>query len=272
MDPLRTFTLLGTGSSGGVPRVGGEWGECDPANPKNRRRRCALLIEQRAVDGARTSVLVDAGADLREQLLASEVRSLEAVLLTHAHADHIFGLDDLRQLALRLRRGIAVHMDEATSATVMRSFGYCFHQAANSSYPSFCTEHRIVHPHPIEVAGPGGEMEILPILAEHGDIHALGFRVGGVAYLPDVKRVVETISLERLTGVDVLILDALRRHPHPAHLNLEEALAFVERLRPRRAILTNLHSDLDYAELRASLPPGVEPGHDGLMIECTVER
>ena len=123
MSLERTFTLLGTGSSGGVPRLGGGWGDCDPAEPRNRRRRCAMLIEQRGADGGVTTVQVDAGADLREQLLDAGVRSLDAVLLTHAHADHIFGLDDLRQLALMLRRPIDVHMDETTSTTVMNAFG-----------------------------------------------------------------------------------------------------------------------------------------------------
>ena len=269
---VRTFTLLGTGSSGGVPRVGGQWGDCDPTNPRNRRRRCALLIEQRrADDGEATTVLVDAGADLREQLLASEVRSLEAVLLTHAHADHIFGLDDLRQLALMLRRPIDVYMDAPTSAVVLRAFGYCFRQAPGSSYPVFCTERRIVHPEPFAIEGPGGTLAVRTVLADHGDIDALGFRVGGLLYLPDVKRVVDVASEEALAGVDVLIVDALRRRPHPAHLSLDEALAFIERVGPRRAILTNLHSDLDHATLSAELPDGIEAGYDGLTVTLDAE-
>jgi len=267
MMPSRTFTLLGTGSSGGVPRVGNQWGDCDPSHPRNRRRRCALLVEQRSASGEVTSVLIDAGADLREQLLASDVRSLDGVLLTHAHADHIFGLDDLRQLALLIRRPIDVHMDEATSSIVMAAFGYCFRQAPGSSYPPFCIERRIVHPEPFGIDGPGGHVPVRTLLADHGDIHAFGFRVGDVVYLPDAKRVVDEASLEALAGVDVLIVDALRRHPHPAHMSVDEALAFVECVAPRRAILTNLHSDLDYATLAAELPDGVEVGHDGLVIE-----
>ena len=283
MSLSRTVTLLGTGSSGGVPRVGGQWGDCDPTDPRNRRRRCALLVEQRRAadvangdaaapaDGSRrhatTSVLIDAGADLREQLLAADVRSLDAVLLTHAHADHIFGLDDLRQLALMLRRPIDVHMDATTSATVMNAFGYCFRRAPDSSYPPFCTERRIAHPTPFGVEGPGGAMEVRTVLADHGDIGAFGFRIGGLLYLPDAKRVVDPASEPALADVDVLIVDALRRTPHPAHMHLDEALAFVERLGPRRAILTNLHSDLDYATLAAELPDGVEAGYDGLSFE-----
>ena len=266
-DPVHTFTLLGTGSSGGVPRVGNAWGDCDPANPRNRRRRCALLVERTAPDGARTSVLIDAGADLREQLLAADVRSLDAVLLTHPHADHIFGLDDLRQLALQLGRGIEVHMDENTSETVLRSFGYCFAQAPGSSYPPFCHERRIEHAEPVTVDGPGGKLVFEPVVVEHGDIHALGFRVGDVAYLPDAKRVTDPRSLERLAGLDVLIVDALRRRRHPSHMHLDETLGFVERFGPRRAVLTNMHSDLDYETLVAELPDGVEPGFDGMRIE-----
>ena len=269
MSVTRTFTLLGTGSSGGVPRVGGDWGDCDPAEPRNRRRRCAMLVAQRGA-GGETTLQIDAGADLREQLLGAGVTSLDATLLTHPHADHIFGLDDLRQLALKLRRPIEVCMDEGTSRTVMRSFGYCFRQAPGSRYPPFCTERRIVHPEPFAVDGLGGAIEVETILARHGDIDALGFRIGDVAYLPDVKRVDDETSLDRLAGLDVLIVDALRHRPHPAHLSLEESLALIAHLAPRRAILTNLHGDLDYATLAASLPPGVEPGHDGLRVEVAV--
>ena len=265
MIPRLSFTLLGTGSSGGVPRVGGQWGDCDPSHPRNRRRRCAMLVERHA--SATTTVLVDAGADLREQLLGADVRTLDAVLLTHSHADHIFGLDDLRQLALMLRRPIDVHMDAETSEKVLAAFGYCFLQAPGSSYPPFLAERRIAHPGPFAVDGPGGPVGVRTVRAEHGDIHALGFRIGGLLYLPDVKRVEDRASEAALADVDVLVLDALRHAPHPAHMNLEEALAFAERVRPRRTVLTNLHSDLDYAALARSLPDGVEPGHDGMRIE-----
>lgn len=261
------FTLLGTGSSGGVPRVGNAWGECDPGEPKNRRRRCAMLVEQGAPGGATTTLLVDAGADLREQLLSSDVRSLDGVLLTHAHADHIFGLDDLRQLALGLGRAVDVYMDEATSTSVMRAFGYCFRQAAGSSYPRFLVEHRIEHPAPFAIAGPGGHVDVQPLLAEHGDIHSLGFRIGEMAYLPDAKRVSDEQSLARMSGLKVLVIDALRRRSHPSHMNLDESLALIARLAPARAILTNLHSDLDHATLAAELPVNVEPGYDGLRID-----
>jgi len=272
MTASLTFTMLGAGSSGGVPRVGGQWGDCDPAEPRNRRRRCALLIERHGAAGKTTRVLVDAGADLREQLLAQDVRELDAVLLTHAHADHIFGLDDLRQLALMLGRPIDVHMDAATSATVTKAFGYCFRQAPGSSYPPFCRERRITHPEPFGIDGPGGRLDVRTVLADHGDIDALGFRVGGLLYLPDAKRVVDAASEAGLADVEVLIVDALRRRPHPSHMSLDEALGFIEQIRPRRAILTNLHSDLDYATLGAELPDGVEAGYDGLSVTLESPR
>ncbi|MEM6985625.1 MAG: MBL fold metallo-hydrolase [Pseudomonadota bacterium] len=264
MDGLQ-FKLLGTGSSGGVPRIGNDWGACDPTQPRNRRRRCALLITRTGPHGT-TTVLVDAGCDMREQLIDAQVERLDGVVLTHPHADHIFGLDDLRQMKIRMRECIDVYMDAATSARVMRAFDYCFEQPIGSSYPPICIEHRIEANSPVRIDGAGGAVELLPIQVEHGDIHALGLRVGDFAYVPDIKTVERPASREALTGLDVLVLDALRRHPHPSHLNLEESLALIEALRPRRTVLTNMHTDLDYDTLKAELPSGVEAGYDGLDI------
>lgn len=264
----RQFTLLGTGSSGGVPRIGNDWGNCDPSNPRNRRRRCAMLVEQSNADGAKTSILIDAGADMREQMLSADVRNLDAVLLTHSHADHIFGLDDLRQMALSLKRSIDVYMTEETADIVHRSFGYCFQQAPNSSYPAFCNEHRIQHGQSVVINGAGGEVEVFPFLAEHGDIEALGFRIEDVVYLPDAKRLSRKASIEALNNVETLILDALRHKPHPGHLNLEEALEMINRYQPTKAVLTNMHADLDYEQLTGSLPATVEPGYDGMTFKA----
>jgi len=265
------FTLLGTGSSGGVPRVGNQWGDCNPDNPKNRRRRCAMLVQKQLQSGEQTSLLVDAGADLREQLLSAGVTALDAVLLTHSHADHIFGLDDLRQLALYLNRSIDVHMDSQTSDIVMRAFGYCFKQAAGSSYPPFCSEVRINHSASSVIHGQAGPLHATPLVVEHGDIHALGFRIGQLAYIPDVKCISDKSVWRQLEGVSILVIDALRHRSHPAHMNLQESLLFIERVNPTRAILTNMHSDLDYDVLLDTLPSGVEPGFDGLTIACDVD-
>lgn len=260
------FTVLGCGSSGGVPRVGNQWGVCDPQNPRNRRRRCALLIEAIGHDGGITTALIDTGADLREQLLSANVMNLDGVLLTHPHADHIFGLDDLRQLAISLRSSITVHMDESTAKIVMQPFGYCFKQAPSSSYPPFCQQATITHGVDSVIEGAGGAIVATPLVAEHGDIHALGFRIGDVAYLPDMKRINDEASLQALQGCRTLIVDALRYQLHPSHMNLDESLAFIDSIGPEQAILTNMASELDYATLQEQLPPHVKPAYDGLQI------
>lgn len=266
MEKSLSFTLLGTGSSGGVPRVGNQWGNCNADNPLNRRRRCALLVRQSVSPDCMTTVLIDAGADLREQLLAASVTYLDGVLLTHSHADHIFGLDDLRQLALSMKLPIPVHMDDLTASVVLRSFDYVFRQAPGSSYPAFCTQRSIEHGTAARISGAGGEIVATPLLAEHGDIHALGFRIGSLAYLPDIKRMSDAASLHALQGTHTLIIDALRYTQHPSHMNLEESLRFIDQVQPERAVLTNMHSDMDYEQLQSKLPAGIEPGFDGMEI------
>ncbi len=258
-----TFTILGCGSSMGVPRVALGWGDCDPANPKNRRRRCSLLIEQVDAQGHRTRVLVDCTPDLRMQLLEAEVDWLDGVLITHEHADHIHGIDDLRPLFIHKRRRVDVYLDEATSRGLHARFGYCFMTPPGSDYPPILSEHRIVAGQPVSIHGQGGAIEALPVLQDHGDIPSLGFRFGKVAYSCDIKSLPEA-SLPAMAGLDVWIVDALRRAPHPSHMNLDEALHWIDRVKPKRAILTNLHSDLDYATLCASLPDNVEPAFDGM--------
>ncbi|HEY1474653.1 MAG TPA: MBL fold metallo-hydrolase [Pseudolabrys sp.] len=256
------FTILGCGSSMGVPRVALGWGSCDPNNPKNRRRRCALLVERTGASG-QTRVLVDCTPDLRMQLLDAEVDWLDAVLITHEHADHTHGIDDLRPLFVHKRRRVDVFLDEATSRDVRTRFGYCFAKPPGSDYPPILTEHRLVAGTAVTVEGQGGPIEALPVLQDHGDIPSLGFRFGNVAYSADLKSLPPG-SLAALAGLDVWIVDALRKAPHPSHFNLDEALEWIARVKPRRAILTNLHSDMDYAALQASLPLGIEPGYDGM--------
>lgn len=259
------LTILGCGSSGGVPRIGEGWGACDPANPKNRRRRCSVLVERPGPAGT-TAVLVDTSPDLREQLLDAGVRRLDAVLLSHSHADHTHGIDDLRPLCLTMRRRLDVYMNETTSDIVRRGFSYIFQTPDGSSYPPIANELRLVAGKLCQVDGPGGPIEATPFDLEHGEIVALGFRFGGLAYTPDVKRIPEA-SLPFLEGLDMWIIDALRYRPHPSHFSLEDALEWIERMRPRRAILTNLHTDLDYETLRAKLPANVKPAYDGMRVE-----
>jgi phosphoribosyl 1,2-cyclic phosphate phosphodiesterase len=258
-------TILGCGSSAGVPRVGVGWGACDPTNPKNRRRRCSILVERIGPSGT-TTVLVDTSPDMREQLLGLDIRRLDAVLLTHDHADHVHGIDDLRPLVIAMRRRMPVYMDRTTRDVIMTRFGYCFETPPGSDYPPILDEYGVAAGTEVIIGGPGGRVAGRPFRMIHGSTEALGFRFGNLAYAPDVSRMPEE-SLAELQNLDVLIIDALRYTPHPSHFSVAEALALIEAVRPRRAILTNLHTDLDYETLRREVPPGVEPAHDGLQIE-----
>jgi phosphoribosyl 1,2-cyclic phosphate phosphodiesterase len=259
-------TILGCGFSGGVPRPGTGWGACDPNNPKNRRRRCSILVDCTGPDGKLTRVLVDTSPDLREQLLDADVNHLDGVLFTHEHADHIHGIDDLRALFIRHRRRVDCYMDEPTWRVLFHRFGYCFVTPPGSSYPPILNEHRIAPGQPVTVAGAGGTITALPLLHHHGEIDALGFRFGGMAYSPDLVGM-PPASVEALTGIELWIVDALWYRPHPSHFHLDLTLEWIDRIRPKHAVLTNMHSDLDFEQLRARLPAHVEPGYDGMRIE-----
>jgi phosphoribosyl 1,2-cyclic phosphate phosphodiesterase len=259
------FTILGCGSSGGVPRPALGWGNCDPSNPKNRRRRTALLVERRAPGGI-TRVLVDTPPDLREQLLDAEVDRLDGVFYTHEHADHTHGIDDLRALFIKQRQQIDVYLDERTSAAMRLRFDYCFQSPPGSEYPPIVRERRLTPGKPVSISGQGGPIEALPILQEHGDIASIGFRFGPVAYSCDLSGMPRD-SAAALADLDVWIVDALRDRPHPSHFSVADALEWIEQLKPRRAILTNLHAELDYETLRRRLPPNVEPAFDGIAFD-----
>jgi len=259
------LTILGCGSSGGVPRVAQGWGACDPANPRNNRRRCSVLLERTGSDG-KTTVLIDTSPDLRWQLINAGVERLDGVLLTHPHADHTHGIDDLRPLVIAMRKRIDIHMDAPTSAVVTDKFSYIFATPAGSSYPPILREKRLIAGEACAVTGPGGAIKATPFDLDHGDINALGFRIGALAYSPDLIDIPEQ-SLRHLEGLDVWIIDALRYAPHPSHLSLDQALAWIARMRPKRAILTNLHTDLDYETLSGQLPANVVPAYDGMRIE-----
>lgn len=265
----RVVTILGCGSSGGVPRIGSGWGACDPSNPRNRRRRCSILVEQ-ASDAGTTTILVDTSPDLREQLLDAGVSRLDAVLYTHEHADHTHGIDDLRPLAIHMRRRVPIYADEQTGALLRDRFGYCFRTPPGSPYPPILDECAIMPNEPVVIGGPGGSITAAPFIMQHGTGTALGFRFGGLAYASDVSAMPDE-STAQLENLDVLILDALRYTPHPTHFSLAESLAFIERVRPHRAILTNLHTDLDHGKLSSDLPPNVEAAFDGLRIRCSSE-
>jgi phosphoribosyl 1,2-cyclic phosphate phosphodiesterase len=262
------FTILGCGSSMGVPRVALGWGACDPANPKNRRRRCSLLVEKTGPSGGVTRLLVDTTPDLRDQLLGAGVDRLDGVLYTHDHADHTHGIDDLRPLFVKNRRQVDVYCDDVTSKVLRRRFGYCFTTPPGSGYPPILREHRLVAGQPLEIVGEGGAIAVLPVLQEHGEIASLGFRFGGLAYSADIKAL-PAESLPLMAGLDIWIVDALRHDPHPSHMNLAESLNWIGRVGARRAVLTNLHSDLDYETLRRQLPPNIEPAYDGMRLEIS---
>lgn len=257
-------TILGCGSSGGVPRPGSGWGKCDPAEPRNQRRRCSIHVAANGPDGT-TSVLVDTSPDLRLQLIDNDIKNLDAVLYTHDHADHTHGIDDLRPIVIHMRRRIPVYCDVATSASLNARFSYCFATPPGSDYPPILEERRIRDPEPVVVEGAGGLLEARPIRVAHGGQDALGFRFGAFAYMPDVSAMSREAETA-LEGLDVLVIDALRDTPHPSHFSVSDALSLIERVRPKRAVLTNLHTDLDYNALAARLPEGVEPAYDGMRI------
>lgn len=258
------ITILGCGSSGGVPRIGTMWGACDPANPKNRRRRCSILVEQRSKTGA-TAVLVDTSPDLREQLLSVRAEWLDGVLYTHDHADHTHGIDDLRMVAYAMKKRIPCFMDGVTRQSLVSRFAYCFATQPGSSYPPILEARELAAGETVAISGKGGVVEALPVAQVHGDIPSLGFRFGNFAYSPDISDLPET-SVPLLEGLDLWILDALRYTPHPSHFGVKQALAWIERVKPKRAILTHMTTDLDYETLRRELPAHVEPAYDGLVI------
>jgi phosphoribosyl 1,2-cyclic phosphate phosphodiesterase len=260
-----TFTILGCASSGGVPRPALGWGACDPANPKNRRRRCSLLVERKGSAGV-TRVLVDTSPDLREQLIDANVDWLDGILYTHEHADHTHGIDDLRGLYLRARRRLDVYADDATARMLMTRFSYCFVQPPGSEYPPILNMRGLAPGQPLTIDGKGGPVTAVPFAQDHGDIQSLGFRFGTLAYSSDLHDL-PAASLDALAGLDLWIVDALRYTPHPSHFSVDDALVWIARLKPARAVLTNMHTDLDYEALRARLPQGVEPAYDGMRIE-----
>ncbi len=261
----RRLTILGCGSSGGVPRIGSRWGKCDSENPKNRRRRCSVLVEQFQDKGRTTRLLVDTSPDLREQLLATRIEALDGVLFTHDHADHTHGIDDLRMVAYAQKKRVTCYFDEDTGASLMNRFGYCFESKEAGGYPSILRGNIIASDADFAIAGAAGPIDVAAIRQQHGQLPSLGFRFGNVAYSPDISDLDEDV-VARLEGLDVWIVDALRYEPHVSHFHVKKALSWIERLKPKRAVLTHMTGDLDYATLMRELPEGVEPAYDGMEI------
>lgn len=259
------LTILGCGSSGGVPRIGPLWGACDPDNPKNRRTRCSVLVEK-IVAGGFTNVLVDTPPDMREQLIRTRCQHLDAVLFTHDHADHTHGIDDLRMVAYAMKSKVACYFDGPTRDSLISRFGYCFEQQPGSGYSPILKALDIPADGHLKIAGVNSTLDIQTIPQRHGEIASLGFRFGSIGYSPDISDLPED-SIALLEGLDVWIVDALRYTSHPSHFSVKDALRWIERLRPKRAILTHMTTDLDYERLKAELPAGVEPAYDGMVIE-----
>ncbi|HEV7372570.1 MBL fold metallo-hydrolase [Arenibaculum sp.] len=252
-------TVLGCGGSAGVPLIGNDWGACDPADPRNRRTRPSVLVE---VDGL--AILIDTSPDLREQLIANRVRRIDAVLWTHGHADHTHGIDDLRGVNIMTGGPLPGYADAETMEALCSRFGYVFeplHYGATMFYKPH-VEPRLIEG-PVEVGG----VMVTPIVQDHGFSASLGFRIGAFAYSTDVVRLDET-AFALLEGIDTWIVDCVRVAPeHPVHAHLPITLEWIERVRPRRAFLTHMNHTMDYETVRAMLPPGVLPAHDGLVIE-----
>jgi phosphoribosyl 1,2-cyclic phosphate phosphodiesterase len=259
-----TLTILGCGSSGGVPRPALGWGVCDPNNPKNRRRRCSLLVERTSEAGT-TRIVIDTAPDLREQLIDAEVDHIDAVFLTHQHADQTHGMDDLRAVVMHQRRRIPVYMNTVTADDIMSRFSYCFVSPPGSDYPPILNRLSIEAGESRSIEGKGGAVTLSAFILQHGNIPALGYRIGDAAYTPDVSDIPPE-SWPALQNLELWIVDGLRPASHPSHFSVSDALSWIDRFKPRRAVITNMHSDLDYEVLRQSLPTGVIPAYDGIRL------
>ena len=266
MSATLRFTILGCGSSGGVPRLGGHWGDCDPNNPKNLRTRCSMLIERIADQGV-TRVLIDTSPDMRQQLLNAGVGELDGVVYTHAHADHVHGIDDLRMIVFNMRERLQVYADQDTCNALMDRFGYAFVQPAGSSYPPILDLNLIKGSFSID--GAGGKIDLHPFRVAHGNIDALGFRCADLVYLPDVSAMSDDAWIA-VQGAKCWIVDALRRTPHPTHSHLDQTLEWINRAGVERGVLTNMHIDLDYATVQAETAAHIDPAFDGMTLTYLV--
>jgi phosphoribosyl 1,2-cyclic phosphate phosphodiesterase len=259
-----TLTILGCGSSAGVPRPALGWGACDPTNPKNRRRRCSVMVERESEHGI-TRVVIDTSPDLREQLIDAQVYHIDAVFLTHEHADQTHGIDDLRSVVLHQRRRIPFYLNQATAKDILPRFSYCFTSPEGSDYPPILEQKSIEAGESRTIDGPGGPLTLTPFLVQHGNIPALGYRIGNAAYTPDVHDIPEE-SWPALEGLDLWVIDGLRYTQHPSHFSIPDALSWIARFKPKRAVITNMTADVDYEAVKAHLPEGVVPAYDGMRL------
>ena len=268
-------TILGCGSSGGVPRLDGDWGICDPSNPKNRRQRCSLLVEgAQSIEALgtldATRVLIDTSPDLRTQWLEFGASSLDGVVYTHAHADQLHGIDDLRALVYRRGAVLPAFARPDVAEEIASRFSYIFQTPSGSNYPPLMTMNPTEPEASIEVGGAGGALTLKLFDVEHGGAACSGVRIGPLAYTPDVNGL-DDVAFLALENTSVWIVDALREDPHPTHAHVEQSLAWLARVAPELGILTNLHVDLDYDLLLERLPGRVRPAYDGLSVTMDAE-
>jgi phosphoribosyl 1,2-cyclic phosphate phosphodiesterase len=272
-DQLR-FTILGCSSSPGVPRIGGNWGDCDPNNPKNRRTRCSFAVERISAQG-KTVVIVDTGPDFRQQTLNANIEKLDGVLYTHAHADHIHGIDDLRGFALMQRDRINIYSDQHTIGRLHDSFGYCFKSPNPKMYPPIISSNVIEPLTPVTIEGEGGPITALPIPQLHGPTKSLGFRFDcgsqpDVCYSSDISDIEPAVE-KQFENLGTWILDSLQYESHISHFSFRQALEWIEKMKPNNAILTHMHIPLDYDKVQKATPDHVEPAYDGLSFTVDLE-
>lgn len=249
--------MLGCGASTGVPAIGPNWGRCDPTDPRNRRRRASLLVEVGQV-----AILIDTSPDLREQLIDARVRRLDAVVMTHAHADHLHGIDDIRQLNRLMKAAIPLWADAKSLSEIRRRFGYALEPPPEPGrfYKPTLEPHEITGPFMIH------GVSVAPFVQDHGYSTTLGFRIGPMAYSTDVTEL-DDAAFAAVAGVELWIVDCMRRAAHPTHSHLDKTLGWIARVCPHRGVLTHMDQSLDYRALAAELPESVEPGYDGLVVE-----
>ncbi|ALE03782.1 MBL fold metallo-hydrolase [Bartonella ancashensis] len=269
MSDFYRFTILGCGSSAGVPRPNGFWGACNPNNPKNKRYRTSLLVQRIQQCDQKTTVIIDTGADFRSQMLDMHVENLNAAIYTHFHADHTHGIDDLRSYALAQKCLINIYADTFTLKHLNKSFEYCFQTSRGSNYSPILKAHPIEEESKFIIQGKGGAIIFSAHPQLHGSIHSLGFRIGNVAYCTDVNHFPEK-ALLNLMNLDVLIIDALQFKPHVSHFSVDQALHWINYLKPKKAILTHMDNSLDYDEVMKYVPSNVEPAYQGLTFETDV--
>lgn len=255
-------TILGSGAAGGVPMIGNQWGACDPKNPKNRRRRAAILVEK-----GDATLLVDTGPDVKAQLLDAGVTRLDGILYTHIHADHTHGIDEIRALNRLQRAVIDAYGTDNDLKHLRNKFGYVFeppgeYQGKVAYYKPCLKGRPFAHGEAFTVAG----IEVLPFVQDHGFMVSTGFRFGPIAYTTDAVKLPEA-AFDALSGVDTWIVGCLQREPHPTHAHFDRIMEWIERVGPKRAVLTHLSLRIDYAALAATLPEHIDAGYDGMVIE-----